>query len=175
MVLQRAKAPLVFCYYAIIFVVDCLNHIAKRPLGWRTSSEVLNGDTADISPFRFEFWQHIKFFHKTYFPESRWVMGRFLGTAWDTGDLFIFKVWSEPNSDWRQGCELIHNVARARDESVIPAPDAEEEHDLSQFRFQRMYKTKKRKRGQEFIFDLRDNSDGNEETGDINERSNGEG
>ena len=56
MVLQCEKAPLVFWCYALIFVVDCLNHIAKRPLGWRTSSEVLNGDTADISPFRFKFW-----------------------------------------------------------------------------------------------------------------------
>ena len=54
-VLQRSFAPLVFWSCAVIFVVDCLNHIAKKPLGWRTSSEVLNGDTADISPFRFKF------------------------------------------------------------------------------------------------------------------------
>ena len=55
-VLQRSFAPLVFWCYTMIFVVDCLNHIAKKPLGWRTSSEVLNGDTANISPFRFKFW-----------------------------------------------------------------------------------------------------------------------
>ena len=102
-------------------------------------------------------------------------MGRFLGIAWDTGDLFSFKVGSEPNGDWRQGREFIRNVVRTRDESEIPAPDAKEEPDLSQFRFQRLYKTKKRKRSQEFIYDLRDIPDGNEETGDINERSDGEG
>ena len=55
LVLQTACAPLLFWCYALIFVVDCLNHIAKKPLGWRTSTEVLNGDTADILPFRFKF------------------------------------------------------------------------------------------------------------------------
>ena len=28
-------------------------------------------------------------------------MGRFLGMAWYTGDMFTFKVWSEPDGDWR--------------------------------------------------------------------------
>ena len=54
LVLQRSKAPVLFWCYALIF--DCLNHIAKKPLGWKTSTEVLNGDTVDISPFRFRFW-----------------------------------------------------------------------------------------------------------------------
>jgi len=55
LVLERSCDPLVFWCHALIFVVDCLNHIAKKPLGWKTSSEVLNGDTADFSPFRFKF------------------------------------------------------------------------------------------------------------------------
>ena len=33
LVLQRVRAPLLFWYYALIFVVDCLNHVAKKPLG----------------------------------------------------------------------------------------------------------------------------------------------
>ena len=76
-VLQREHAPLVLWCCALIFVVDCLNHIAKKPLGWRTSTEVLNGDTTDISPFRLTFWQPIKFLEKVQFPDSRWMMGRF--------------------------------------------------------------------------------------------------
>jgi len=40
LVLQRSVAPLVFWCYGLIFVVDCLNHIPKKSLGWRTSSEV---------------------------------------------------------------------------------------------------------------------------------------
>ena len=98
----------------MIFVVDCLNHIAKKPLGWRTSSEVLNGDTADISPFRFKFWQPIKFMFNGKYPESRWMIGRFLGIAWDTGDLFIFRVWSEPDGDWKKGGEFTQNVVRTK-------------------------------------------------------------
>ena len=39
LVLQRAGAPLVFWCYAIIYAVDCLNHIVKKTLGWRTSTE----------------------------------------------------------------------------------------------------------------------------------------
>ena len=77
MVLQRSNAPLKFWCYALIFVVDCLNYISKKPLGWRTSFEVLNGDTADISPFRFKFWEPVKFLDNPGFPESRWTMGRF--------------------------------------------------------------------------------------------------
>ena len=60
-------------------MVDCLNHVAKKPLGWRTSTEVQNGDTGDISPFRFKFWQSIKFIDDAQFLESGWSVGRFLG------------------------------------------------------------------------------------------------
>ena len=112
-------APLIFWCYALIFVVDCLNHIAKKPLGWRTSTEVLNGDTADISPFIFRFWQPVNFMDKGNFSESRWTMGRFIGIAWDTGDIFNFKVWSEPDGDWKKGRELVRNVVCARYESEI--------------------------------------------------------
>ena len=173
LVLQKAKAPLEFWCYALIFVVDCLNHIAKKPLGWRTSSEVLNGDTADISPFRFKFWQPIKFLNKAQFPESRWTMGRFIGIAWDTGDLFTFKVWSEPNGDWKKGQEFIRNVVRTRDESELSTGNLKEP-DLSQFRFQKQYKTNKRKRNKEFVYELRDISEGKEEAEDTTKYNSGE-
>ena len=159
LVLQRSNAPFVFWCYCLIFVVDCLNHIAKKPLGWRTSMEVLNGDTADISPFRFKFWQPIKFMNKGNFPDGSWTMGRFIGIAWDTGDLFTFKVWSEPDGDWKKGREFVRNVVRPRHESEMPV-DPEQEPDLTQFRFQRMTRTKKRKRNNEFVYELRDIPEG---------------
>ena len=144
MLLQRSGAPLVFWCYALIFVIDCLNHIAKKMLNWRTSSEVLNGDTADISPFRFKFWQPVKFYDTAGFPHSRWVMVRFLGIAWDTGDQFTFRVWSEPDGDWTKGSEFTRNVVRARNEDEMPKTS--EEPDTSQFKFQRNTRTRKRKR-----------------------------
>ena len=34
-------------------------------------------------------------------------MGRYLGIAWETGDHFTFKLWSEPNGDCTKGREYI--------------------------------------------------------------------
>ena len=155
LVLQRAKAPLLFWCYALIYVVDCLNHLVKKPLGWRTSTEMLNGDTADISPFRFSFWQPIKFMDNAQFPDSTWSMGRFLGIAWDTGDAFTFKVWSEPDGKWQAGREFTRNVVRTRAESEMPLNE-EIDPELSRFKFQRMTRTKKRKRSNEFVYELTD-------------------
>ena len=149
------------------------HHVAKKPSGWRTSTEVLNGDTADISPFRFKFCQPIQFIDNAQFPDSGWALGRFIGIAWDTGDLFTFKVWSEPDGNWWKGQEYVRNVVRPRGEDEIPT-NQEVEPDLSQFRFQRKYKTKKRKRGDEYVYELRDIPDGNEETDDTMEIGNGD-
>ena len=99
---------------------------------------------------------------KSQFPESSWEMGRFLGIAWDTGDLFTFKVWTEPGGDWTKGSEMTRNVVRARHESEMPVN--KQAPDLSQFKFQKKYKTKKRKRNKEIVYELRDIPDGTNET-----------
>ena len=36
-------------------------------------------------------------------------MGRFLGIAWDDGDIFTFKVWSELDGKWDKGREFTIN------------------------------------------------------------------
>ena len=92
-------------------------------------------------------------------------MGRFIGIAWDTGDLFTFKVWSEPDGDWRKGQEYVRIVVRPRREDEIPK-NQEEEPDLNI--------TKKRKRGNEYVYELRDIPDGNEESDDTMEVANGD-
>eukprot|EP00957_Ditylum_brightwellii_P153673 11695170-Ditylum_brightwellii.AAC.1 len=46
-----SQAPLVFWCYALMLVINCLNHMAKKPLSWHTLMEVLNGDMAAISAF----------------------------------------------------------------------------------------------------------------------------
>ena len=58
--------------------------------------------------------------HKGSFPESHWNMGRFIGIAWDTGDMFTFKVWSEPDGKWKNGQELTSNIIITRAEREIP-------------------------------------------------------
>ena len=109
-VLNKSGAPVLFWCYALVFEIDCLNHFSKKRLGWRTSIEVLNGDTANISPFRFTFWKPIQFMQPPSFPESQWMLGQFLGIARDSGDFFTFKVWSEPE----KGREYIRNVVQLR-------------------------------------------------------------
>jgi hypothetical protein len=147
MVLGKAKAPLIFWCYCLIYVIDCLNFTAKKSLGWKTSYEILNGDTPDISAFRFGFWQPIDYFDPTAkFPDSQWKQGRFLGIAWDSGDQFTFTIWTEPGGDWRKGRELVRNIVRPRQ---IDTMDQEEnlDNDYSSFKFQKKVATRKRRNG----------------------------
>ena len=83
------------------------------------------------------------------------MMGRFLGIAWETGDQFTFKVWSEPNGDYSQGREFIRNVVRARHESEV-TDNSLQTTDTSQFKFQKKVKTRKRKRTVVASFELKD-------------------
>eukprot|EP00957_Ditylum_brightwellii_P145745 11098494-Ditylum_brightwellii.AAC.1 len=82
--------------------------------------EVLNGDAADISAFRFSFWQKIKYYEPTAnFPDQRWQLGRFVGIVWDAGNEFTFEVKTETD-------------------------ETEEPDNLSSFKFQMQVSTKKR-------------------------------
>ena len=143
-VMERTFAPISFWCYALIYIIDCLNHIAKQSLNWRTSYELLNGDTPDISSFRFSFWQEIEYFEPTArFPEARWKHGRFLGIAWDSGDAFTFKVWTEKDGDWSKGRELTRNVVRAR--KITSTKSSTRNDNLDDFYFKKKVYTKKRR------------------------------
>ena len=150
--LYQSGAPLEFWCYAITFVIDCLNHLAKKPLQWRTSQEILYGDTPDISMFRFKFWQPIEFYNPAArFPGSRWSLGRFLGIAWDSGDPFTFIIWSEPNGNWKDGREFTRNIVRDRGDTKQIEPT-----DTSELKFKRYYRTRKRKgRNRLPVYELR--------------------
>ena len=43
----------------------------------------------------------------------------FIGIAWESGDAFTYRVWTEPEGDWKKGQELIRNVVRPR--SITPS------------------------------------------------------
>ena len=149
-VMRWANAPLVFWCYALIHVIDCLNHIAKKRLNWRTSYELLNGDTPDLSAFRFTFWQPIEYFDPVAkFPDSQWKKGRFLGIAWDTGDQFTFYVWTDHDGDWKNGSELTRNIVRPRKTTASQQEEKVNEDDIDQstFKFQKKVATRKRRRG----------------------------
>ena len=142
-VLEKSSAPILFWCYALIHVIDCLNYHAKPSLNWKTSYEMLNGDTPDISAFRFSFWQEIEYFEPTAkCPEARWKPGRILGIAWDSGDAFTFKVWTQKDG-WAKGRELTRNIVRAR--RVLPPSDTTHDSDLDSFYFNKKVYTNKRR------------------------------
>ncbi len=113
--MRESKVPLVFWCYCMEFIVDCLNHTALKKLGWKTPMEKLFGNTPDISMFRFVFWEKVLYFDPmARFPEASFLPGRFVGIAWNHGDAFTYRIWSEPNGDWTKGRELIRNVVKTR-------------------------------------------------------------
>ena len=114
----------------------------------RTSMELLNGDTVDISAFRYKFWQELEYYDyepSAKFPEHQWRLCRFLGIAWDSGDSFIFKIWTEPDGEWKDGCELVHDIVRPR-RTVLTTSKQEGPDNSSCFKFQKKVPTKKRRR-----------------------------
>ena len=140
--LRYANAPLVFWCYCLMFIVDCLNHTAHRGLGWRTPKERIDGETPDISVFRFYFWQPVWYYEPTAkYPSPNFLPGRFVGIAWDHGDAFTYKIWTEPDNDWTKGTELIRNIVKPRGQDVTQAA-----HDHSGLGFQRKDADKQRSR-----------------------------
>ena len=52
-ILYKSSAPLIFWFYCVVFAVDCHNYTVKELLGGKVPFTILNGDTADISAFRY--------------------------------------------------------------------------------------------------------------------------
>ena len=114
--------------------------------------KVLFGNTPDTSPFRFKFWQPVKFSdNPAKFPNSQWIHGRFLGIAWDSGDVFTFQVWSTLDGNWRHGTNYVCNVVRLCKAPLIRPDNPSKKKN---FTFQRKVQTKKRRSNGSQIFCL---------------------
>ena len=61
LLLRSSNAPLSFWCYVVMFVADCLKHTAKKCIDWQVPADLLNSSTADMSVFRFKFWQSIEY------------------------------------------------------------------------------------------------------------------
>eukprot|EP00957_Ditylum_brightwellii_P204465 15339393-Ditylum_brightwellii.AAC.1 len=98
----------------------------------------------DISAFRYSFCQEIKYFEPTTeYPDHQWRIDHFVGTAWDSGDDFTFKVWTEPDGKWKKGSELMQNVIQPHHSKLLTV-NKEELDNMSPFKFQKKTPTKKR-------------------------------
>eukprot|EP00957_Ditylum_brightwellii_P097085 7393383-Ditylum_brightwellii.AAC.1 len=59
---------------------------------------------------------------KPKFLTYKWKNGKFVGIAWDHGDSFTYKIWTEPDDGgWKKGQELMQNVVQPRDENTTTA------------------------------------------------------
>eukprot|EP00957_Ditylum_brightwellii_P124409 9482144-Ditylum_brightwellii.AAC.1 len=92
---------------------------------------VLAGNTVDSSVFCFKFWQDIEYLDPDLkFPEFKWQNGRFVCIAWDHGDAFTYKIWTEPEKGgWKKGWELIRNAGWPRNESSTESSLTKEEYE----------------------------------------------
>ena len=104
--MRAFNAPLSRHAWCQRWCVDVRNVLASRKLKWRTPTEILTGDTPDISVFRFHFWQEIEYFDPTMKqPLDGWLPGRFLGIAWDAGDALTFYI--EPIKSGPGRCSVL--------------------------------------------------------------------
>ena len=143
-VLCKCGAPLISRYYCLVFAVNCHNYTAKELLGGKVPFTNLNGDTADISAFRYDFWQPIDHFDPTArFPELPWKPGYYLHIDWTSGDPFTFVIWNEVGGSLEQGRQVVQNIIRP---CTLQPPDLEIKNESNaEFKFKRKVATKKRK------------------------------
>ena len=113
--LRKANAPIEFWCYCLVWIADCLNHTAQQHLDWRTPTELLNGQTPDISVFRFSFFEPVWYYEPTAkYPEPNFLPGFFVGIAWNHGDAFTYRIWTCPKGNYKGGQELIRNIVKSR-------------------------------------------------------------
>ena len=93
-ILEHSGAPANLWDYAAKYASHIWNHTSNIRLHNLCPLELKEGSTPDISVFRFEFYQRVKFRRsKMHFPSSSGMQtGRFLGIAWNAGDTFTYYV-----------------------------------------------------------------------------------
>ena len=113
------EAPLSRHDWCQRWCTDVRNHLASRRLDWRTPTEVLNGETPDISVFRFHFWQPVEYYEPAKQPKDGWEQGRFLGIAWESGDDMTYFIEPEGSNG---KIVLVRSNVRPRQNISQPSP-----------------------------------------------------
>jgi hypothetical protein len=111
--LSLHEAPERYWDYAAEYAVELINHTVIERLHWKKPIEKLQGDTPDISIFRFIFYEPVHYLDSNAcFPHPNMLPGRFLGIARTMGDSFTFYILT----DKQQGRDVIltRSVIRKR-------------------------------------------------------------
>jgi Reverse transcriptase (RNA-dependent DNA polymerase) len=98
-IILRRNVPMDQSHRVYQHLCDCFNHTATSSINWRTPWEMIDGDTPDISVFRFKFWEPIWYLVNTKkFPDQRFLRGRFVGIAWTTGDSMCYRIYTDESN-----------------------------------------------------------------------------
>ena len=88
-------AALRYWCYALEFVAFVREHLCRKSLDWRSPGEKLDGETKDISIFRFPWFSPVWYYSKdASFPNNKMRKGYFLGINDSVGDKFSFYIVS---------------------------------------------------------------------------------
>ena len=99
--------------------VDVHNVLASRYLNWRTPTEKKNGNTPDISMFRYHVWEPIWYFDPSLkIPQQQLQKGRWLGFARSAGDAFTYYVETERIETRERPSVLTRSVIKTRRKNV---------------------------------------------------------
>lgn len=112
--LRKYRANLRYWCDCMRWVKDCINFSAMKSKGYQVPIEMKTGETADLSMFRYHFWQPIHYYEPNApFPEPNLLPGRWLGIAWDTGDRLTYRIKTE-GRDRRNDQVITRSVIRPR-------------------------------------------------------------
>ena len=92
--MDNEGVPVKYWSYAVLHAVAIHNHTSSDTISKKVPYELVFGYTPDISAFyNFSFYQKVRYLNKSIkFPLNKELPGRFLGIAWDTGDLMTFRI-----------------------------------------------------------------------------------
>jgi hypothetical protein len=121
-------APLIYWCYATQYLDMVRRSLSRNTLNWRTGHEAMNGDTPDISIFRFRWFAPVWYYApSSSFPSSdKMLPGFCLGIAPNTGDGFSYTIL--PVKEYkdipltRSPVTLVRSVVRDRDMSSSVPP-----------------------------------------------------
>ena len=119
-------APLSYWCFGLSYLDKTRRYLSKSALQGRCGFEMIHGETADISIFRFAWFQPIWYYSPSVsFPHDKMEPGFFLDVEDNTGDGFsytILPVRTYADIPLRRPITLVRSVVRGRDYSSTSAP-----------------------------------------------------
>jgi len=102
-IMDKSNCPGELWDYAVEHAIYVANITARKRLDWRTPAEALLGDTPDISPVCYKFYETVSYMEIATSPHGKLCEAQWLGVAESSGDKLTFKVLEEDRTGWLYG------------------------------------------------------------------------